>query len=162
SLVTSKPADEVRRQVLIPLWNSYAFFVNYARLDGFDPASESIPLNQRPEIDRWILSNLQTLIEASANAWPKCDSATACAEAAAFIDDLSNWYIRRNRRRFWRGKSEGDRDKLAAYQTLYEVLVTLTRLLAPAIPFLSERMYRNLVCSWDETAPESVHLCRFP
>ncbi|HEX6985588.1 MAG TPA: class I tRNA ligase family protein, partial [Planctomycetaceae bacterium] len=144
-LVTSKPADEVRRQVLIPLWNSYAFFVNYARLDGFDPTAPQVPYEERPEIDRWILSNLQALIETSEKAWPNCDAATACAAAASFIDDLSNWYIRRNRRRFWRGKSEGDRDKLAAYQTLYEVLVTLTKLLAPAIPFLSERMYQNLV-----------------
>ncbi|MGC1273331.1 MAG: DUF5915 domain-containing protein, partial [Planctomycetaceae bacterium] len=187
-LVTSKPADEVRRQVLIPLWNSYAFFVNYARLDGFDPQAEQVPYDERPEIDRWILSNLQSLIETSEQAWPNCDAATACAAAADFIDDLSNWYIRRNRRRFWRSaKVEGrgtrvegesnkvsqasnlnpqlDADKLAAYQTLYEVLVTLTKLLAPAMPFLSERMYRNLVvngASQRREAPESVHLCRFP
>lgn len=167
-LVTSKPADEVRRQVLIPLWNSYAFFVNYARLDGFDPNAPQVPYGDRPEIDRWVLSNLQSLIETSEHAWSGLDPAEACRAAASFIDDLSNWYIRRNRRRFWRGKSEGDRDKLAAYQTLYEVLVTLTKLLAPAVPFLCERMYQNLVVSpageneKSDQVPESVHLCRFP
>ena len=172
-LVTSRPADEVRRQVLIPLWNSYAFFINYARLDGFDPATPAVPYHERTEIDRWVLSNLQTLIETSEAAWSHFDPAEACRVAVAFIDDLSNWYIRRNRRRFWRSRSGGgnqtagtqgdwDADKLAAYQTLYEVLVTLTKLLAPAMPFLCERMYGNLVRSLDATAPESVHLCRFP
>ncbi len=151
-LVTSKPADETRRQVLIPLWNSYAFFVNYARLDGFDPNAPLVPYAERPEIDRWVLSNLQALIATSERAWSEFDPAEACRAAAAFIDDLSNWYIRRNRRRFWRGGSLSrsyssglDVDKLAAYQTLYEVLVTLTKLLAPALPFLTERMYQNLV-----------------
>ena len=183
-LVTSKPADDVRRQVLIPLWNSYAFFVNYARLDGFDPAAEQVPYADRPEIDRWILSNLNSLIETSETAWGSFDPAEACRATAAFVDDLSNWYIRRNRRRFWRGgslsRSHGsglDTDKLAAYQTLYEVLVTLTKLLAPALPFLAERMYQNLVRNADILAEphatnpkseirnpksESVHLCRFP
>jgi isoleucyl-tRNA synthetase len=143
-LVTSKPADEARRQVLIPLWNSYAFFVNYARLDGFDPSTPQVPYVERPEIDRWVLSNLQALIATSERAWSVFDPAEACRAAAAFIDDLSNWYIRRNRRRFWRGGSLNrsyssglDVDKLAAYQTLYEVLVTLTKLLAPALPFLT-------------------------
>ncbi|MEX0700635.1 MAG: class I tRNA ligase family protein [Planctomycetales bacterium] len=187
--VTSKPADETRRMVLIPLWNSYAFFVNYARLDGFDPGTPPVPVYQRPEIDRWILSNLQALVAAMNRAFEEFDSAEACRAAAAFIDDLSNWYIRRNRRRFWRSR-EGvdsssasadearppmDRDKLAAYQTLYEVLVTLTKLLAPLTPFLSERMYQNLCRPHNEPitsssvfkgppsdAPESVHLCDYP
>ncbi|HID21325.1 MAG TPA: isoleucine--tRNA ligase, partial [Planctomycetaceae bacterium] len=82
--------------------------------------------------------------------------------ASTFIDDLSTWYIRRNRRRFWRSRDAADQDKLAAYQTLYDVLVTLVKLLAPCLPFLTERMYQNLVRSWDETAPESVHLCDYP
>ncbi|MEX0977989.1 MAG: class I tRNA ligase family protein, partial [Pirellulales bacterium] len=100
--VTSKPADETRRMVLIPLWNSYAFFVNYARLDGFDPATPPVPVHQRPEIDRWILSNLQALVETANRGFEGYDTAEVCREAAAFVDDLSNWYIRRNRRRFWR------------------------------------------------------------
>jgi len=170
--VTSKPADEVRRRVLIPLWNSYAFFVNYARLDEFDPtpvvaslrdanpASERlgyIPVAERPEIDRWILSNLQNLLVVADKELPNFNAPEFCRVAEAFIDDLTNWYIRRNRRRFWRSKDASDTDKTAAYQTLYEVLVTLTKALAPLIPFLTERMYQNLVGQGG-----SVHLCDYP
>jgi isoleucyl-tRNA synthetase len=160
--VVSKPADEIRRQVLIPLWNTYAFFVNYARLDDFDPHTPAVPVAERPEIDRWILSNLQSLIAAANKAFQEFDTAAVCRQAADFINDLSNWYIRRNRRRFWRSRDAGDRDKLAAYQTLYQVLVELTKVLAPMIPFLTERMYANLVKSWRSDAPDSVHLCDYP
>lgn len=283
--VTSKPADDIRRHALIPLWNSYAFFANYAVLDGFDPSLPQVPLADRPEIDRWMLSRLQELIQCAHNNIQAFHFADFMSEAAAFIDDLSNWYIRRNRRRFWKKKlsqadstpksgsapsgsaaspqdvlrhqaeeiyrnylstrkqslnkdrttlvrevfstpetftleqlmvrlsryhdgkrlhqkdvrrgltelteaglltSAGEQfhpatpsspapqvkaapadqtgwesDKLAAYQTLYEVLTTLCKLLAPAIPFLTERMYQNL-CAGDEKNPESVHLCDFP
>ncbi|AMV19889.1 class I tRNA ligase family protein [Planctomyces sp. SH-PL14] len=168
--VTSKPADDVRRQVLIPLWNSYAFFVNYARLDSFDPSLPPVPVKDRPEIDRWILSNLQALIATARTEFENFNSPGVTSAAAAFIDDLSNWYIRRNRRRFWKSRSEGasesatgqwDTDKLAAYQTLYEVLVTLTKVLAPCIPFMTERMYRNLTAG-QKDAPSSVHLCGYP
>ena len=144
-LVTSTPADETRRMVLIPLWNSYAFFVNYARLDEFDPSVAQVPIADRPEIDRWLFSNLQALISGVRTALEDYNTPEAVRQAAAFIDDLSSWYIRRNRPRFWRSKNTGDQDKLAAYQTLYTALVTLTKLLAPMIPFLSERMYQNLV-----------------
>ena len=165
-LVTSTPADETRRMVLIPLWNSYAFFVNYARLDEFDPTAPSIPVAERPEIDRWLLSNLQALISGMRSAFEDYNSPEASRLAATFIDDLSSWYIRRNRRRFWRSKDAGDADKLAAYQTLFETLVTLTKLLAPMIPFLAERMYQNLVVTAglaEKTGlPESVHLCDYP
>lgn len=162
-LVTSVPADETRRLVLIPLWNSYAFFVNYARADEFDPAAPKVPVADRPEIDRWILSNLQALIQGMRAALEDYNTPDACRLAAGFIDDLSNWYIRRNRRRFWRSKDASDVDKLAAYQTLHEVLVTLTRLLAPLIPFLTERMYQNLVVNAaGQNLPESVHLCDYP
>ena len=174
-LVTSTPADETRRLVLIPLWNSYAFFVNYARLDEFDPgpvlnhcgglpADGYVEVASRPEIDRWILSNLQALTNGMRAALEDYNTPETCRLAAAFIDDLSNWYIRRNRRRFWRSKDATDTDKLAAYQTLYEVLLTLTRLLAPLAPFLSERMYQNLVpaASRGSAFPESVHLCSYP
>ncbi len=160
--VVSKPADEVRRQVLIPLWNTYAFFVNYARLDEFDPHTPAVPVAERPEIDRWILSNLQSLVAVANKGFQEFDTASVCRQAAEFIDDLSNWYIRRNRRRFWRSRDAGDRDKLAAYQTLYHVLAELTKVLAPMIPFLTERMYANLVKSWRADAPESVHLCDYP
>ena len=171
--VTSKPADEIRRQFLIPLWNSYAFFVNYARLDEFDPQAAKVPYGERPEIDRWILSRLQSLIQTAHEAFPAFDVANFVNSAGDFIDDLSNWYIRRNRRRFWRSKDTNDSDKLAAYQTLYETLVTLTQLLAPVIPFLAERMYQNLVFGQDllqsaegssdsGDSPASVHLCDYP
>ncbi len=160
--VTSKPSDEVRRQVLIPLWNSYAFLVNYARLDQFDPRQPAVPMSERQEIDRWILSNLQELIQTARREFENYNVAEFCRAAQRFIDDLSTWYIRRNRRRFWRSRNAQDRDKLAAYQTLYEVLVTLVKLLAPCLPFLTERMYQNLVRSWDASAPESVHLCDYP
>ncbi len=161
-LVESKPADEIRRQVLIPLWNSYAFFVNYARLDEFDPSQKSVPVKERPEIDRWILSNLQALLATAKTEIAAYNYAGFLKKATAFIDDLSNWYIRRNRRRFWRSQDANDTDKLAAYQTLFEVLVTLSKALAPTIPFLTERIYQNLVTSWDQTAPSSVHLCDYP
>jgi isoleucyl-tRNA synthetase len=174
--VVSKPADEVRRQILIPLWNTYAFFVNYARLDEFDPSAAHVPVRERPEIDRWILSNLQALIETARREMEAYNTAAFLREAATFIDDLSNWYVRRNRRRFWRSRAAGDRDKLAAYQTLYTVLLTLTKLLAPVIPFLTERMYQNLVQtsglatkseirnpkSEIHSTPDSVHLCSYP
>jgi isoleucyl-tRNA synthetase len=171
-LVTSKPADEIRRQFLIPLWNSYAFFVNYARLDEFDPTAKAVPYADRPEIDRWILSCLQALIKKARTEFEDYNVASFVSSAGAFIDDLSNWYIRRNRRRFWRSRDAGDSDKLAAYQTMYEVLVTLSQMLAPVIPFLAERIYQNLVFGRDvpveaadqaiNQSPASVHLCAYP
>jgi isoleucyl-tRNA synthetase len=151
--------------VLIPLWNCYSFFINYARLDKFDPQAAPVPLAQRPEIDRWILANLQALIETCNREFAAFNVGEACRATMQFIDDLSNWYVRRNRRRFWRSRTAGDADKLAAYQTMYEVLVDLTKLLAPCMPFLTERMYQNLVCSVaedDADAPISVHLCSYP
>ena len=160
--VTSKPADEIRRQNLITLWNTYAFFVNYARLDEFDPQAAPVPVAERPEIDRWVLSNLQGLIASARQEFPAYNTQGFLREASRFIDDLSNWYIRRNRRRFWRSRDAGDRDKLAAYQTLYTVLVELCKLLAPVIPFVTEQMYQNLVRKVDASAPESVHLCDYP
>ncbi|MEZ6059850.1 MAG: DUF5915 domain-containing protein [Planctomycetaceae bacterium] len=195
--VTSSPADETRRRILIPLWNCYKFFVDYAIADGFVPSDElrarvagtcasassggqntitgkasgTLSVSDRPEIDRWILSNLQSLIEVAHREFPEYNVAAFCSAAAGFVDDLSNWYIRRNRRRFWRSKDASDADKMAAYETLYEVLVVLSRLLAPCIPFLTERMYQNLVLGTQpgetsdrsgETLPESVHLCDYP
>lgn len=165
--VTSGPADETRRRVLIPLWNSYAFFVNYARLDEFDPSGEKIPVADRPEIDRWILSNLQSVLKVAQDEMPNFNAAAFCKSAEEFLDDLTNWYIRRNRRRFWRSKDATDTDKTAAYQTLYEVLLTLCKALAPCVPFLTERMYANLVGTNSEgdeanSAPASVHLCEYP
>ena len=162
--VTSTPIDEVRRQVLIPLWNSYAFFVNYARLDGYTPG-QPIPAAERPEIDRWLLSQLQGLIGTMRQALFDYDTQSATAAAADFIGELSSWYIRRNRRRFWsKGQASEDADKQSAYDTLHETLVTLCQLMAPLVPFVSERLYRNLIdpAADPERHPESVHLCDYP
>ncbi|MFH5802563.1 class I tRNA ligase family protein [Alienimonas sp. DA493] len=160
--VTSGPADETRRRMLIPLWNCLTFFTEYARADGFDPSAPTVPVAERPEIDRWLLARLQDTIATVAEGWEDYRPVDGCAAAEAFIEDLSNWYIRRNRRRFWRTAGGDDADKRAAYQTLHTTLVTLSKLLAPALPFLCERMYAALVSSWDESAPHSVHLCDYP
>ena len=160
--VTSGPADETRRRVLIPLWNCLTFFTEYARADGFDPRTDAVPTADRPEIDRWLLARLQGTVAEVTAGFEEYRPADAAAAVEGFVDDLSNWYIRRNRRRFWRGADQGDTDKLAAYQTLYATLTTLSKLLAPGVPFLAERMYQSLVRSWDDAAPHSVHLCPFP
>jgi isoleucyl-tRNA synthetase len=157
------PADEVRNRFVLKLWNTYAFFCNYARLDGFDPKSPAIPAAQRPDIDRWILSDLQLLIQNARREFEEFNVMGFCLAAEDFVaEKLSNWYVRRNRRRFW--KSEQNDDKTAAYQTLYTVLTTLIKLFAPIMPFLTEVMYQNL--EGTETEPVerrgSVHLCDFP
>jgi len=160
--VTSGPADETRRQVILPLWNTYAFFCNYARLDGFDPQAPPVPLSERQDIDRWILSDLQLVIRDARVNFERFDLPPVCQRIQRFIEDLSTWYVRRNRRRFWRGASEGDTDKLAAYQTLYEVLCKLIEVMAPILPFVTEEMYQNLVARQVAGAPESVHLVDYP
>ena len=160
--VTSGPADEIRRRVLLPFWNTYSFFCNYARLDGFDPAAPPVPLDNRQDIDRWILSDLQLLIGNARTHFEKYDLPPVTHHIERFLENLSTWYVRRNRRRFWRGASEGDRDKLAAYQTLYEVLTTLVKVAAPIIPFVAEHMYQNLVANQLPDAPRSIHHCGYP
>lgn len=152
-------ADETRRRFFLPLWNVYNFFVTYANLDKWTPSvgtKHASPLH----LDRWILARLQQLIAEVTAQMDEYIIYKAVYAIEAFVDDLSNWYVRRSRRRFW--KSEADADKNAAYTTLYEVLVTLTKLLAPFTPFLAEVMYQNLVRSVDTNAPESVHHCDFP
>ncbi len=160
--VTSAPADDVRRRVLMTLWNSYAFFCNYARLDEFDPTAQPIPLDKRQDIDRWILSDLQLVIREAHQDFQAYNLLPVCHKLERFLGDLSTWYIRRNRRRFWRGATHGDTDKLAAYQTLYEVLVTLSKVMAPIMPFVTEDIYQNLVARQVPGAPESIHLCDYP
>ena len=151
--------DEVRRRFLIPLWNVYSFFVTYANIDGFNPAAAS-QAGPGSELDRWVLSELNQLVVDVTAALEEYDSAEASRRVEDFVDGLSNWYVRRSRRRFW--KSESDEDKLAAYSTLYTCLTTLVRLLAPFIPFFAEELYRNLVRGVDPAAPESVHLTDWP
>jgi isoleucyl-tRNA synthetase len=155
--------DEARRQFILPLWNSYAFFANYAALDGFDPGDpgNAVPLAERTQLDRWVVSRLQGVIAETRAALDDYDAVTATRALEHFVvEELSNWYIRRNRRRFW--KTEADRDKAAAYLTLYEVLTTLAGLLAPFVPFLADELYDNLVRSLDPAAPASVHLTDYP
>jgi isoleucyl-tRNA synthetase len=152
------PGDEVRRRFILPLWNVYAFFVTYANLDGWTPAGRR---NARPSLlDRWILSRLAGVVATARERLDVSDVAGAARPLERFVDDLSLWYVRRGRRRYW--KSEADADKQAAYETLYRVLVTLARVLAPFVPFLSETLYQNLVRAVDAQAPASVHLCDFP
>ncbi len=157
------PADEVRRRFLIPLWNVYSFFVTYANIDGWTPqrmAATGAHIQPTSLLDRWILSRLQFLIKEVTERMDDYDCVPAVRSIEAFVDDLSNWYVRRSRRRFW--KSEQDEDKNMAYWTLYRCLATLLKLLAPFIPFVTEEMYQNLVRTVDADAPESVHHCEFP
>jgi isoleucyl-tRNA synthetase len=152
-------ANDARRRFLIPLWNTYNFFVTYANLDGFDPMD---PPATPPtaDLDRWILSELQTLVRGVTDALEGYDPADAGRRMEDFGDVLSTWYVRRSRRRFW--KSENDADKRSAYHTLYACLVTLSKLLAPFTPFMAEAIYQNLVRSVDPDGPESVHLADYP
>jgi len=150
---------EVTRRFFLTLWNVYSFFVTYANIDKFAPGSKKVSL-EPSELDRWIISELNQLIVDVDGGLEAYNPTEAGRKIEGFVDDLSNWYVRRSRRRFW--KSESDADKLAAYTTLYECLVTLSKLLAPFTPFLAEELYQNLVCSVFPDAPESVHLADFP
>ncbi len=151
-------ADEVRRKILT-LWNTYSFFVTYARLDEFEPLSE-LDETTLTELDKWVLARLNRLVGLARKDYDLFQTDKLMLKINRFVDDLSNWYVRRSRRRFW--KSENDTDKWAAYHTLYQALVTLTKLLAPVAPFFTEAIYQNLVAASDPEAPQSIHLCRFP
>ncbi|HEY67463.1 MAG TPA: isoleucine--tRNA ligase [Thermoflexia bacterium] len=153
-------ADEVRRQFLLPLWNVYSFFVTYANIDRWEPKAQSPKLKAQTALDRWILARLDQVVARATDCLDNYDAYGATMAVESFLDDLTNWYVRRSRRRFW--KSEQDADKNAAYATLYHVLTTLCRLLAPFTPFVTEVMYQNLVRSVDEAAPESVHHTEWP
>ncbi len=152
-------ADEVRRRFLLTLWNTYSFFVTYANIDEFRPQNGAT-VAASSEMDRWITSELQSLVAQVTESMDEFDSADAGRRIEEFVELLSNWYVRRSRRRFW--KSENDQDKLSAHNTLYACLVTLAKLLAPLAPFISEEMYQNLVRSANPDAPESVHLADYP
>jgi isoleucyl-tRNA synthetase len=150
---------EITRRFLLTLWNVYSFFVLYANIDNYNPAAKTGPLTLS-ELDRWILSELNQLIADVDASLESYDPTGAARKMEVFVDYLSNWYVRRSRRRFW--KSENDADKLAAYRTLYDCLVTFSKLLAPFMPFVAEELYRNLVYSAYPAAPVSVHLSDFP
>jgi isoleucyl-tRNA synthetase len=151
---------EIRKK-LLTWWNCYSFFVTYARVDGWKPGDHAvIPVDERHELDRWVLSRLQDLIAGAHKAFGDFTLYRFIHRFEQFSDAFSNWYLRRSRRRFWR--AESDLDKESAYQTMYEVLTTLTRLMAPILPFLAEEMYENLVRSVNPDAPATVHLQDFP
>jgi isoleucyl-tRNA synthetase len=154
---------QIVRQFVLTLWNTYAFFVTYANIDQPDLGSAPPPA-ERPLLDRWALSQLHRSVAVVREAMDGYDATRAAKRIAELVDDLSNWYVRRSRRRFWDpGRSvASSEDKLAAHATLHECLVTVAGLLAPFTPFLSEELYRNLVAERDSAAPESVHLTDFP
>ncbi|MEA2567351.1 MAG: isoleucyl-tRNA synthetase [Actinomycetota bacterium] len=149
--------DEFLRRYLLTLWNTYSFFVTYANLDGFDPAMPAVPVAERPELDQWIIAELHDTIRDVTDALENYDALVGGRRLDAFVDDLSNWYVRRSRRRFWRSGDAGDSgDKAAAYATLHECLVTVAKLTAPFTPFIAEEIFTNL------HRAESVHLENWP
>ncbi|MFC1873278.1 isoleucine--tRNA ligase [Chloroflexota bacterium] len=150
--------SEIVRRVLLTLWNVYSFFITYANIDQFVPLKEAGPYQS--DLDRWIISELNQLVADVDAALDSYNPTEAGRKIEGFIDELSNWYVRRSRRRFW--KSENDADKLSAYNALYQCLVTLCKLMAPLTPFLAEEIYQNLVRSAFPDAPDSVHLANFP
>jgi isoleucyl-tRNA synthetase len=164
------PLGEVIRKFLLTLWNTYYFFVTYARIEGWippeddDPTRHVPPVGERPVMDRWILAELAETVRVVDAAMEGFDSTTAGRQLSGFVDDLSNWYVRRSRSRFWRtDPQEGDpADSEAAFSTLHESLVTVAALLAPFIPFIADELYENLVRIVEPQAPESVHLLTFP
>jgi isoleucyl-tRNA synthetase len=155
---SSSLVSEVVRNFTLTLWNTYSFFVTYANLDHWQPDPTMTP--EYSHLDRWVLSALNTLVRDVTDAMENYDVIAATRPIETFVDQLSNWYLRRSRRRFW--KSESDADKQAAYATLYTTLVTVCKLLAPSMPFIADEMYQNLVRSMDENARASVHLEDWP
>jgi isoleucyl-tRNA synthetase len=155
---SSDLVGEVLRSFTLTLWNTYSFFITYANLDGWRPEG-SVQITYSP-LDQWLRSSLHTLVRDVTTALENYDVLGATRPIEVFVDQLSNWYLRRSRRRFW--KSESDADKKAAYATLYEALVTVSKLLAPTMPFMADELYQNLVRSVDENAPLSVHLTEWP
>ncbi|MGH2629718.1 MAG: DUF5915 domain-containing protein, partial [Actinomycetota bacterium] len=153
--------DDVLRQFLLTLWNVYAFFVTYAEADGFDPSSPAPPVSERPLLDRWVLSQLARTARAARDGLDAYDATGAGRRIERFVDDLSNWYVRRSRRRFWNPGGEAGDETTAAFHTLHECLVTISTLLAPFTPFIAESIWRNLAAGRGGR-PISVHLADYP
>ncbi len=155
-----KAVLEGQRKFMGTLWNTYAFFVLYANIDSFDATKYSLDYNKLAVMDKWLLSKLNTVVKTVDNCLDSYQIPEAARALDDFVDEMSNWYVRRCRDRFWAKGME--QDKINAYMTLYTALVTVAKAAAPMIPFMTEDIYRNLVCSLDKDAPESVHLCDFP
>ncbi|MBO5051068.1 MAG: isoleucine--tRNA ligase [Clostridia bacterium] len=151
---------EGQRKFMGTLWNTYAFFVLYANIDNFDATKHELKYDTLSVMDKWMLSRLETLVRGVDEDLAEIRVPEAARKLDAFVDEMSNWYVRRSRERFW-GK-EMTQDKINAYMTLYTCLVKLAKVAAPMIPFMAEQLYGNLVCTNDKTAPESVHLCTYP
>ena len=155
-----KAVVEGQRKFMSTLWNTYAFFVLYANIDNFDATKYTLNYDKLPVMDKWLLSKLNTMVktvDADLDSYKIPEAARALQE---FVDDMSNWYVRRSRERFWAKGME--QDKINAYMTLYTALVTVAKAAAPMIPFMTEDIYQNLVRSIDANAPESIHLCDYP
>ncbi len=155
-----KAVQEGQRKFLATLWNTYAFFVLYANIDGFDASKYELEYEKLGVMDRWLLSRLNTVVRLVDESLGSYRIPEAARALDSFTDEMSNWYVRRSRERFWAKGME--QDKINAYMTLYTALVTIAKTAAPMVPFITEEIYRNLVCSVDASAPESVHLCDFP
>lgn len=155
-----KAVVEGQRKFLGTLWNTYAFFVLYANIDGFDATKYTLDYDKLPVMDKWLLSKLNTVIKAVDNNLDHYAIPEAARALDEFVDEMSNWYVRRCRERFWAKGME--QDKINAYMTLYTALVTICKCAAPMVPFMTEEIYQNLVRSIDTSAPESIHLCDFP
>ena len=155
-----KAVVEGQRKFMSTLWNTYAFFVLYVDIDNFDPTKYELNYDQLPVMDKWLLSRLNTTVQAVDNDLANYKIPEAARALQEFVDEMSNWYVRRSRERFWAKGME--QDKINAYMTLYHALVTIAKTAAPMIPFMTEDIYQNLVRSVDKDAPESIHLCDFP
>ena len=155
-----KAVVEGQRKFMSTLWNTYAFFVLYANIDNFDPTKYNLEYDQLPVMDKWLLSRLNTTVQAVDNDLANYKIPEAARALQEFVDEMSNWYVRRSRERFWAKGME--QDKINAYMTLYTALVEVSKVAAPMIPFMTEDIYQNLVRSLDESAPESIHLCDYP
>ena len=151
---------EGQRKFLGTLWNTYAFFVLYANIDDFDATKYQLDYEKLSVMDKWLLSRLNTMVKTVDDALTNYKVPESARALQDFVDELSNWYVRRSRARFWAKGME--QDKINAYMTLYTAIVTVAKAAAPMVPFITENIYRNLVCSIDKTAPESVHLCDYP
>ena len=157
---SGKAVMEGQRKMMGTLWNTYAFFVLYANIDNFDPTKYTLDYEKLPIMDRWLLSKLNTVVGEVDNNLDKYRIPEAAKAIQDFVDEMSNWYVRRSRERFWAKGME--QDKINAYMTLYTALETICKVAAPMIPFMTEDIYQNLVRSVDKNAPESIHLCDFP
>jgi isoleucyl-tRNA synthetase len=155
-----KAVMEGQRKFMGTLWNTYAFFVLYANIDEFDATKYTLEYDKLSVMDKWLLSRLNSVVRAVDDNLGNYRIPEAARALQDFVDDMSNWYVRRSRERFWAKGME--QDKINAYMTLYTALVTICKTAAPMIPFMTEDIYRNLVCSIDKNAPESIHLCDFP